>query len=1272
MPRYLDSPRLRQVANLPGLIAYLRDELGWPISSDTVIDDLTFDWSANDLRLADGQRARLQGGAVRQLRPFVPGQPWGIFLVEFNDTQVYRTSLRQILRGLVPNRRREPALQSWQHDNLLFICATADYDRFTFAHFKGDKFHRAKLATFGWRKGSAYLRTLIEHNLPRLKWPRDDGADPRAWQSEWIRAFDKEPVTKKFFDAFNNNLRKVCNDISNRHPRWPKETVEREAQTLLNRLLFLCFIQRKGWLNRDRRYLVNHFRDQYRKDPTGTTYLKEFLRPLFVKLSTKGPHADIPGHDLPFLNGGLFADEYGAEQRDDEVRRHHELKVGNETFQHIFDDLLEAYNFTVREDTPLDVDVAIDPEMLGKIFESLVLRLEQSQVGGKSSRHDTGSYYTPRPIVHYLCRDALSAWLAGQPPFNLEPASPPAGQGGVPSPSLEVRNQNSRIESLLSLDSSQGLDETGRATLDSLLTPEQSRALADALQELRACDPAVGSGAFPVALLHELVNVARLAETRARGKDPAANDPRWLFNTKTRFIERALYGVDIQARAIEICKLRLWLSLVVDYPLDVDVDTCEKQSFRDSLRRLPSLPNLDFKIRRANSLIDTIHGEPVPLGKLHASDQTRVVLNKLTSAKREFYGADSVPDKRKLRFAIHAATAELAQIELTVARNELGLIPDPSNAAKVAELDRGQKEMGKVLGQIRDARKMKAADQDDALERLREFFEDERKPTFVWQLDFAEVFHREKNPRFDLIIGNPPYVRIQVLSQVDPAQAAWLKEHYGSAEKGNYDIYVVFVEHGLQLLQQHGQLAFIVPHKFFNAQYGEPLRGLLATGKNLRHVVHFGDQQIFPGATNYVCLLFLSRGGAESCRLVRVNDIKQWFENQAGIQAQLPATKLTRSEWNFAVGKGAGLFERLMSHPKKLADVAARVFQGLVTSADSVFLLEPIASESKGTVAVHSSADNRTYHLETGVVRRLCKGSLDVRRYQVTASKMVVFPYDIAQSRALGKAVLISPSTFRNEFPRAWEYLCENRRTLEDRESGKMRHEGWYGYVYPKSIPWFDKPKLLTPSIAQSAAYSWDKRGEFFFVGSGGGGGGGYGIQLKQEYESMYSTVLAVLNSPVADFVLKRISTPFRGGYFAYSRQFIEQVPIPIPTDTLARAFHPLINWVLWLRSQPTVQEVDAKSPRDPLIAAYFEQWINALVYELFFPPELSAADLRFFDISQDCGLPPIESAPAAKEGRMEMARRELARVSASGHPLRAALDRLQTLDLVRMVEGEK
>jgi methylase of polypeptide subunit release factors len=552
----------------------------------------------------------------------------------------------------------------------------------------------------------------------------------------------------------------------------------------------------------------------------------------------------------------------------------------------------------------------------------------------------------------------------------LELANAADADKNVRAPLAERVDRKSQIECLLALDASQGLDETARATLNSLLTPEQARALADALQDLRACDLAVGSGAFPVALLHELVNVARLAETRARGKDPATSDPRWLFDTKTRFIERVLYGVDIQARAIEICELRLWLSLVVDYPLDVDVDTCEKQSFRDNLKRLPALPNLDFKIRRANSLIDTIHGEPVPLGKLHASDQARVVLNKLTTAKREFYRADSVPDKRKLRFAIYAAMAELAQIELTVARNELGLLPDPENAGKVAELDQGQKAMAKVLAQIRDARKMKAADQDDALERIREFFDDETKPTFVWQLDFAEVFHREKNPGFDIMVANPPYVLFQEGVR-DRMTYEFFKKHYVVAAY-KIDLYHLFIERGVNLLNERGALAYITPSNFVSNNYAVSLRRFLLTQTHLAKLVFF-DERVFEASVH--SLVFC----AQRCR---TSD-----EETAFLKAEIEGVGLVLHEKQrtrqqdlltdkcllvFQEHSGAQpVLKRLSANGQPLGEIASVNF-GMQLRDRTEHLEDVIESPAK--------ADLTPFH-------RPCLTGKDIARYNVTYPK---------------------------------------------------------------------------------------------------------------------------------------------------------------------------------------------------------------------------------------------------------------------------------------------
>ncbi|MBM4081772.1 MAG: hypothetical protein FJ278_18855, partial [Planctomycetes bacterium] len=180
---------VRAVHDLDSLLALLRDELRWPLDKSAALADSTFDWTPGELRVLPDHAARLKDGLVRQLRPLTPSQPWGVFFVEFSDGRVYRTALRQVLRGLVPSRRKDPDLQSWQRDNLLFICTTKECDRFTFAHFRGEKAPKAKLCTFGWERDDPYVRTLCEYNLPALGFPDDGGEDAPAWLAKWAKAF---------------------------------------------------------------------------------------------------------------------------------------------------------------------------------------------------------------------------------------------------------------------------------------------------------------------------------------------------------------------------------------------------------------------------------------------------------------------------------------------------------------------------------------------------------------------------------------------------------------------------------------------------------------------------------------------------------------------------------------------------------------------------------------------------------------------------------------------------------------------------------------------------------------------------------------------------------------------------------------------------------------------------------------------------------------------------------------------------------------------------
>ncbi len=474
---------------------------------------------------------------------------------------------------------------------------------------------------------------------------------------------------------------------------------------------------------------------------------------------------------------------------------------------------------------------------------------------------------------------------------------------------------------------------------------------------------------------------------------------------------------------------------------------------------------------------------------------------------------------------------------------------------------------------------------------------------FNWEGEYSEIMAAGG---FDAVIGNPPYVRIQTMKEWAPVEVEFYKQIYTAASKGNYDIYVVFVERALQLLNTKGRMGYILPHKFFQAKYGQPLRGLIAEGKNLTEIVHFGDQQIFSGATTYTCLLFLDKGGNKQFSYVKAHDLNDWRSDGKAIEGKIKSEKATESEWVFIVGPGARLFERLSEIPIKLGDVTSKIFQGLVTSADPVYLMDPIDPEKEGYVTVRSKATGNDYALETEVALPLCKGSLDIRRYVATPSKRVLFPYDAEASAKLGKTILIPKGEFEIRFPKTWEYLKENYDTLRNREKGKMRHEGWYGYVYPKSVSLFVKPKILTPSIASSASFAIDSIGEFYFVGSGGGGGGGYGIILQDWCPLSYQYLLGLLNSSSLDFYLKQITTPFRGGYYAYSRQYIEQLPIRIidfddPKDVARHEkMVVLVECMLDLHKKLAAAEIpDDKELYERQIESTDHQ-IDALVYELY------------------------------------------------------------------------
>jgi type I restriction-modification system DNA methylase subunit len=405
---------------------------------------------------------------------------------------------------------------------------------------------------------------------------------------------------------------------------------------------------------------------------------------------------------------------------------------------------------------------------------------------------------------------------------------------------------------------------------------------------------------------------------------------------------------------------------------------------------------------------------------------------------------------------------------------------------------------------------------------------------------------------FDGIIGNPPYIRVQELNRWAPEECEFYKRRYKSAAKGNYDIYVVFIERALELLADDGLLGFISPHKFWQAAYGEGIRKIIAEGRHLRSVIDFTDQQVFPGATTYTAIHVLSKNAnRDGVRLARVFDLTdgetqcQALEGRRTVEgvARFSAPYPSSSEaFVFVDAACADVLRKMRESGPPLGEAASAIFVGLQTSADDVFILDRSERRYR-SAALASPVD-----LESGLLHPLLKGAVHVRRWLPDATEQVVlFPYESVS----GKWRLIDAEKLARKWPKTWDYLTRCRKRLARRERGSFEGDGWYGYVYPKNLARMNVPKILTPSLGRRSEFCLDSTGEFFFVGSGGGGGGGYGIAVPAELSAHY--LLGALNSRLVDWFVKQITTRFHSGWYAYNKQFIEQIPVKLPETTQER-----------------------------------------------------------------------------------------------------------------------
>jgi len=474
---------------------------------------------------------------------------------------------------------------------------------------------------------------------------------------------------------------------------------------------------------------------------------------------------------------------------------------------------------------------------------------------------------------------------------------------------------------------------------------------------------------------------------------------------------------------------------------------------------------------------------------------------------------------------------------------------------------------------------------------------------FDWHAEFSSIM---KSGGFDVVIGNPPYIRIQRMKEWAPVQVEFFRTAYDAAAVGNYDIYVVFVERGLSLLNASGLLGFICPNKFVKSKYGKALRQILASQHHVSHVVDFGSQQVFLGPTTYTCLLFLSSTPNKSVHVVQVEDLTGWKGGERQREGRVPAERVGTSEWNLMVGPAAKLCQRLSEKNVRLQDVASRIFQGIIPGADKIYTVR-ILDEKDDFARCYSRALDREVLLESSLLRPLVSGSV-VRRFVFESSEArVIYPYLIEHREAF----LIPPEQLEKLYPRTFGYFSQTRSTLDKRDRGSAKGPTWYRYIRRQNISLQDSRKLAVPRLVPRLRAAYDAGGSFCLDNVDVGG-----ITLANDNDRLYKVLLGLLNSRLLNFYFVRHTVPFRGGFYSANRQYIENLPLPPSTaagelDAQHGKLAKLVDRMLSLHEQlAAAKTAHEKAVLQRQIGATDRQ-IDRMVYELY---ELTDDEIRIVE----------------------------------------------------------
>lgn len=479
----------------------------------------------------------------------------------------------------------------------------------------------------------------------------------------------------------------------------------------------------------------------------------------------------------------------------------------------------------------------------------------------------------------------------------------------------------------------------------------------------------------------------------------------------------------------------------------------------------------------------------------------------------------------------------------------------------------------------------------------------ERINPFSWPDEFPAETARGG---FDVIVGNPPYIRIQNMQAYSAEEAAFYQNAaspYTTARQNNFDKYALFIERSLSLVRADGRLGFIIPHKFMTIRAGRALRRLVTAGHALEEIVHFGVQQVFGRqAANYTCLLILDRQGKADVTVERVEALEPWRYGTPGHRNVLPAAELTDDPWQFVDADTRALFARVRAACGRELKDAAEIFVGVQTSADLIYIF-PATDETADTVTLRWG--DQDWPIERGILRPCLD---DARLYPYTRAKAnawMIFPYEVVPGNRT-RARLIQPADMARRFPRCFTYLKTRQAELERRNvvGGTAADRQFYQFGRSQSLTKFDSPKIILPSLSLEARYAYD---ESNIMMTGGGNGPYYLIRPRSDVPESNFFLLAVLHHPLSEAMVRTCTSPFQGRYYSHGKQFIEHLPIPPATPAQRAEIEALVRQLI--DANDAMQA--ARTPRQKTLhernAAALREQIEARVSALF---ALSAPDI--------------------------------------------------------------